>query len=118
MSDVDRRTDGHRRRVLKTGLISTDGHFTAMECLVRDISANGARLHAESTLGIPQSFDLYVIAENFMRPAAVRWRHGNQMGVRFFERPVKRGVAEKVAKLKARRTDKPFPPVPASMTRH
>jgi hypothetical protein len=47
-----------RQPILKAGTISFDG--SEIDCLVRNMSGEGANLEVESQIGIPNSFDLVI----------------------------------------------------------
>ncbi len=55
---------------------------TPRQCLITNISADGARLFTEDA--VPEQFDL-VIAENLERRCQVVWRLGGEIGVRFLD---------------------------------
>lgn len=78
-------TDEHRalprHRVLKTGTIEFGGG--AIDCTIRNLSANGAALEVASPLGIPDQFDLVIVAEHVHRPCRVAWRKEKRIGVSF-----------------------------------
>ena len=78
-------TDEHRvsprHRVLKAGTIEFGGG--AIDCTVRNLSASGAALEVVSPLGIPDRFDLVIIAEQLHRPCRVVWRKERRIGVSF-----------------------------------
>lgn len=56
------------------------------ECLITDISSDGARLFSEDA-EIPDQFDL-AIADNLARRCKVIWRLGGELGVKFLDGPV------------------------------
>jgi PilZ domain len=86
-----------RRRVLKAGIAaSNDRHLTAA-CTVRDISDTGARLRLESSLGVPDTFELIIETDGFEADCEVVWRSKNEVGVRFLGAP--RRVATKRAQI-------------------
>ena len=70
-----------RQRVLKTGTIAFDG--AGIDCVVRNISANGAALEVESQIGIPKEFKLVISAEHFNGFCRVLWRKAKRIGVVF-----------------------------------
>jgi hypothetical protein len=78
-------TDEHRvsprHRVLKAGTIEFGGG--AIDCTVRNLSGSGAALEVVSPLGIPDRFDLVIIAEQLHRPCRVVWRKEKRIGVSF-----------------------------------
>jgi len=70
-----------RKRILKTGRI--DFGIGAIECVVRNVSFTGAALEVENPVGIPDLFDLLIVADNLRQRAHVSWRKGKRLGVRF-----------------------------------
>jgi hypothetical protein len=70
-----------RHRVLKGGTIKFGGG--AIDCTVRNLSANGAALEVATPVGIPDQFDLVVAAEHLHRPCRVIWRKEKRIGVAF-----------------------------------
>jgi two-component system cell cycle response regulator len=78
----DRRCD-KRHRVLKRGRICLPGIDSVLDCAIRDISSNGARLRLLNYCLLPDQFDLIVVDTGQKRPVAVRWRLGTDFGVQF-----------------------------------
>ncbi len=74
----------HRRRVLKGAQISFRGLRAAIDCIIRDITEQGARLAVESPVGVPDQFELVQsgAAPRFCR---VVWRKATQIGVEFID---------------------------------
>ena len=55
-------------------------------CVVRDISPNGAKVlipELAAALRVPEQFELFVAETGEYRPALVRWRRGQEVGVSF-----------------------------------
>jgi hypothetical protein len=48
-----------RRRVLKEGKIVYADGLRVLDCTIRDMSPSGARLLISSTVGLPDTFQLY-----------------------------------------------------------
>lgn len=71
-----------RRRVLKGGLLTFNKGYGALECVVRDMSSQGARLAFGDTAAVPAHFDLEVSGDA-KRAASVRWRDLNAVGISF-----------------------------------
>ena len=71
-----------RRRALKTARIIFKGHRATIDCTVRNLSDRGACLNVESSIGIPDSFDL-VLYHASVRDFLVTWRKASQIGVAF-----------------------------------
>jgi diguanylate cyclase (GGDEF)-like protein len=79
---VDRRCE-RRQRVLKRGRIITHGVQTVIDCMIRDISQNGARLRLNEYYAPPDKFTLMFVDSGDKRSVDVRWRIGADVGVRF-----------------------------------
>ena len=78
----DRRREP-RHRVLKGGTLTFNNGYGALECVVRNLSAGGARLQFGDTAAVPPRFDLRVSGESKALPARVRWRTITDVGVAF-----------------------------------
>jgi hypothetical protein len=87
MTDDDKRRT-QRQRVLKDGRIITLDNQSIVNCVVRDLSATGARLKCGDQVAVPNEFRLQVGSERTMRPARAVWRRGNDVGIRFIGPPV------------------------------
>jgi hypothetical protein len=78
-------TDEHRvsprHRVLKAGTI--EFHGGVIDCTIRNMSERGAALDVASPVGIPDQFDLVIVAEHLHRSCHVIWRKEKRIGVAF-----------------------------------
>ena len=88
---IERRTE-LRRRALLCGRLAAN-HLTTHDCLVRDLSPNGARLGCRTAgLGDDVSLEIPSI-DGFRKNAKIVWRRLEDCGVRFEEtkpaRPVR-----------------------------
>jgi hypothetical protein len=54
-----------------------------MDCVVRDISATGARLRVPDATAVPPQFELLLKQTGEYRPAHVRWRRKGEVGISF-----------------------------------
>jgi two-component system cell cycle response regulator len=72
-----------RRRVLKEGKIVFADAMRVIDCTIRDMSADGARLLIASTVGVPDTFNLYEKSTGKLYPTSIVWRQSNAVGVRF-----------------------------------
>jgi hypothetical protein len=70
-----------RRRVFKGSKITFNDRSSVIDCLVRDKSDAGARLHLPSTTGVPDEFELEDGKER--RRCRVVWRSLTEIGVAF-----------------------------------
>jgi diguanylate cyclase (GGDEF)-like protein len=74
-----------RQRVLKRGQIILRDLCSAMDCTIRDLSHQGARLRVEGHFIAPTEFALLLPATRETRRARVCWQNGNDIGVQFVE---------------------------------
>jgi hypothetical protein len=70
------------RYILKGARIAFKGHGATIDCTVRNMSNRGACLNVESSIGIPDSFDL-VLDRSSVFDCLVTWRKATQIGVAF-----------------------------------
>jgi hypothetical protein len=68
----------------RPGAISSLAGHSVANCVVLDISVNGARLVVSSPDVIPDYFRLNYGAKTVMPKCRVRWRNGTELGVEFF----------------------------------
>ena len=71
-----------RHRVLKHGTLAFRGGG-GVDCTVRNISSNGARVDVASPVGLPESFTLMIEADQFMRPCHAVWSSERRIGIAF-----------------------------------
>jgi PilZ domain len=81
MPNLDEKRGTHRQPILKAGTISFDG--SGIDCLVRNMSGEGANLEVESQIGIPNSFGLIIDSEHSNHQCHVVWRKARRIGVAF-----------------------------------
>lgn len=85
MSDMSElRRETRLRTFLKGRIIFNNGN-SSMDCLIRDLSASGARLMLSQTATLPASFDLIIPAKGLTHKATLRWRKDDSIGVTFAE---------------------------------
>lgn len=70
-----------RTRIAKAAQLFGTAHLE--NCVVRDISATGARLAMASTRSIPDTFDLSFDGARTLRPCRVIWRTVTEIGLQF-----------------------------------
>jgi hypothetical protein len=71
-----------RHRVLKHGTLAFDGGGS-VDCMVRNVSSNGARLDIASPIGLPDDFTLVIEVDHFKRHCHTIWGHDGRLGVAF-----------------------------------
>ena len=68
--------------MLKAEIRYNDG-MMSVPCLVRDISATGARLELSGDVQLPPSFELFIDKRNETRRVDTKWRRGLEVGIAF-----------------------------------
>jgi hypothetical protein len=68
--------------VLKHGTLMFPGGG-AVDCTVRNISSNGARVDIASPIGLPQAFTLVIETDRLMRRCHAVWSREQRIGVAF-----------------------------------
>ena len=76
-----------RRRMLKSGKVAYSDRHVTIDCLVRDMSATGARLRIEGSVTAPDTFELLIPLEGLEANCQVAWRSGADLGVKFLAAP-------------------------------
>jgi hypothetical protein len=71
-----------RHRVLKRGTLAFSGGG-GLDCTVRNISPNGARIDIANPVGVPEAFTLVIEADQFMRHCRAVWSSEQRIGVAF-----------------------------------
>jgi hypothetical protein len=77
----DERRGEHRRRILKGALLQFNNGFGSLECVLRDLSSDGARISMAQTTGVPTRFKLAIAGEKTPIEAIIRWRTPRDMGL-------------------------------------
>jgi hypothetical protein len=73
-----------RKSIGQPGWISLEGGFAARQCVVRDLSASGARITVDDRNALPAKLRLAFTRDaRTGRACRVVWRRGNTVGVKF-----------------------------------
>jgi PilZ domain len=80
---METRRRRERRRTLKAGKIIFNRKTSVVDCMVRNLSGDGACLQVDTIVGIPETFELLIAAEQTARPCTVKWKSANRLGVSF-----------------------------------
>ncbi len=78
----DRRHE-RRQRVLKGALVVFGQRTRVFDCLVRNLSSEGAKLALDSTANVPEEFELLIQAEHRIAPVRTIWRTSREVGIIF-----------------------------------
>lgn len=79
---IERRQSTRQKSFLR-GCIYFNNRRSAVDCLIRDISEDGARLLFSDAISIPDVIELYIPQKEQTLRAIVRRRHGAEVGVAF-----------------------------------
>jgi len=71
-----------RRPTLKGGRIVFNAGRSTIDCTVRNLSRDGAKLQVASVVGIPDVFDL-LLPNTTRQPCRIAWRKTKEIGVEF-----------------------------------
>jgi len=74
-----------RLRTFFGGVIAFNGRSSTMECLVRNLSAQGARVTFTNTVTVPDEFDLTIRRKEASYRARMVWRARDEAGVVFLD---------------------------------
>jgi len=103
----ERRRSARQKSFLR-GCIYFNKGRGAVDCLIRDISAEGARIIFSEAVNIPEVVELYIPQKEQTLRARVQWRHGDDIGLSFPDAGQAAsalahvgGLAERVAQLEA-----------------
>lgn len=81
-SGLDRRRE-HRARTILGARAVFNEKFSTMDCIVRDIGQNGARLRFGGVATVPRHFELRIVEREEHRRVRRVWSNGRDMGVAF-----------------------------------
>ena len=97
----------HRDRTYLGGLIAFDYRGSALACLVRNLSEDGAKIVFSDAAAVPAEFDLMIHRKGESRRARLVWRDQTQAGIRFSHAVDEANVsienAQRIKKLEAER---------------
>lgn len=77
----ERRADQRLKTLKEAKVMLTD--WISVDCILRDISAGGARLEFEHPITLPKEFRVHIVSGNITIPAEPCWQRRNEAGVRF-----------------------------------
>jgi hypothetical protein len=104
---MSERRNSARLKSFLHGRIYFNNRRSAIDCLIRDVSDDGAKLIFSQTTSIPDAVDLYIPQKDQTLRARVQWRSGDEVGVAFrsANAPARRSdtadLADRVGQLEA-----------------
>jgi hypothetical protein len=72
-----------RQKSFLRGCVYFNKRRNAFDCLIRDISSEGARIIFSDTVSVPDIVELYIPQKEQTVRARVQWRHGDEIGLAF-----------------------------------
>jgi hypothetical protein len=72
-----------RQKSFLRGCVYFDKRRSAADCLIRDISDEGARIIFSDAVTVPDIIELYIPQKEQTLRARVQWRHGHEIGLGF-----------------------------------
>jgi hypothetical protein len=88
---IERRTTSRLRSLLRGRVVFNGGNST-LDCTVREISKDGARLEMTEVVTVPDRFDLFIPQKNETYRAAIAWRREGSVGVAFEQAGAEEGA--------------------------
>ncbi len=82
---MNERRQSNRHKSFLRGCVYFNNRRSAFDCLIRDISDQGARLIFSDTVSVPDLVDLYIPQKEQTLPARVEWRQALEVGVAFVQ---------------------------------
>ena len=70
-----------RHKTFIKGRIYFNNRLSTLDCIVRDVTANGGRIEVAGSVTLPDSFEIYLPNKDECFFAHVIWRKGNHLGV-------------------------------------
>ena len=80
---MDDRRKVPRKRVLKEGKIVYADGLRVLDCTIRDITPEGAKIVLGGATSLPPEFRILTVASNTIVPVRLEWQRGLSAGVAF-----------------------------------
>ena len=79
--DQERRASIRHRTLKEAKVVLHDS--STIDCIIRNISEDGAHLDFTDPVPLPDHFDVLIVASNALVPAERIWERGKAAGVKF-----------------------------------
>lgn len=83
-----------RLKTLLTGIVQFDDHKSTMDCVVRSLSAYGARVVLSEAFRLPDTFNLSIPHHDQVHRAEIIWRRGECAGLALSDVEEKKAAPE------------------------
>jgi hypothetical protein len=80
---MDERRSHIRRRTFKGGKLIFNKGLSVLDCVIRDMSDQGARVELGATIGVPDTFELIIAPDRVKRSCKIAWRSKRHIGISF-----------------------------------
>jgi hypothetical protein len=104
---MQERREFQRGRTYLGGRLAFNNQYCAIDCLVRNMSRNGAKLVFEGTVLLPGEFELTLPQKGESRRARIVWRSEGEAGIAFLQPGsggvVSIGMARRIKRLETDR---------------
>ena len=70
-----------RRAVVGPAVLKAPG--LRVDCIIRDLSARGAKLEVAEAIPLPKEFNLWLVKANTSRHVRLKWRRRHFVGIEF-----------------------------------
>lgn len=84
---MDERRRSTRSRSLLGARIVFNNRTSTLDCTVRNVSDEGARLVLGAAVAVPDEFDLVISQKERTHRCRIAWRNANEIGVAFLDAP-------------------------------
>ena len=82
---MDERRKAHRQRSYLGGLIAFNRERSTMNCLIRNVTDEGAKIAFSAAVTLPYEFDLSIERKGIQVRARTIWRKADEIGVLFLD---------------------------------
>lgn len=82
MENIELRRSERRGRTFKDGKVVL-ANWSTIDCVVRDLTATGARLRFPNPTSVPDTFHLLIQKDEVLIPAERTWSQAFDVGVHF-----------------------------------
>jgi hypothetical protein len=82
---MEERRKSQRNRTYLSGGIAYNNYCTTLNCLVRNLSPEGARIIFSDAVALPTEFDIVIRRSRDNRRAQMIWRDETQAGIQFLQ---------------------------------
>jgi hypothetical protein len=93
---MQERRQEDRQRTLKSGKIVFNDKRSVIDCLIRNLSDNGACLQVNSANGFPKCFELQIDSIEHSRPCRIVWETDTRLGIEFIEAHQKKPLSDAI----------------------